>query len=78
MDSATKDDFQIPVLDISNPDVELARQLVDGAEKYGFIFIRNHNGEMASSDIDSMFELVRGRCPSSSHVAYAQQFSSSI
>ena len=62
MNSATKDNFRIPVLDISSPAVEPARQLVNAAEKYGFIFIRNQYGEMQSSDIDSMFQLVRGWC----------------
>ncbi len=61
MNAKTDDHFRIPVLDITNPTNDLASALVDAAEKYGFIFIRNHNGAISHTDIDRAFDIVRSR-----------------
>ncbi|KAK3081585.1 hypothetical protein LTS18_005104 [Coniosporium uncinatum] len=50
--------LQIPVIDISSPSVDTARQLVNAASEYGFIFVRNTDkAGIPDTDIDGMFEL---------------------
>lgn len=53
-----RDEFRIPVLDISSPSDGLAREMVDVAEKYGFIFIRNRSAAASTAQIDGAFTLV--------------------
>lgn len=59
MDVTSQDDFEIPVLDISDLSEEAAKAMVDAAERYGFIFIRNNQNAIPSAQIDGAFELVR-------------------
>lgn len=48
----------IPVIDISNPSSEVARQVLDAASTHGFLFIKNDGVTIPPQDIDGMFELV--------------------
>lgn len=59
MSSDTQDEAIIPVLDISVPDAATGKQLVDAAERYGFVFIRIQGSDISPKEIDEAFELVR-------------------
>lgn len=48
----------IPVIDISNPSDEVARQVLDAASTHGFLFIKNDGVTIPAQDIDAMFKLV--------------------
>lgn len=50
----------IPVIDISGslPQRELAKQIVDAAATYGFVYIRNLGKDIPVEAIDSIFDLV--------------------
>lgn len=48
----------IPIIDISGDQAEVARQLVDAAEEHGFIYIRNLGKDIPASDVDTAFKLV--------------------
>ena len=52
---------QIPVIDVSGttPEVEVAKQLVDAASTYGFVYIKNEGKDIPVETIDSLFELVK-------------------
>jgi hypothetical protein len=54
------DPLQIPVVDISGPDLEerIADQLVDAAKVHGFVYIRNLGRDIPIKDIDHAFDLV--------------------
>ncbi len=47
----------IPVIDISAPSPQVARQVLDAATKHGFLFIQNHD-LISPQDIRDMFDLV--------------------
>ncbi|KAF4120444.1 Isopenicillin N synthase [Geosmithia morbida] len=47
----------IPIIDLSGPQDDVARQLVDAAEKHGFIYIRNLGKDIGPDAIDEAFEL---------------------
>ncbi|KAF2997168.1 hypothetical protein E8E13_005826 [Curvularia kusanoi] len=47
----------IPVIDISNPSEEVARQVLDAASTHGFLFIKNDGVAIPPKDIDDMFKL---------------------
>lgn len=49
----------IPVIDISQPSVGVARQVLDAASTYGFLFIKNDGVTIPPNAIDDMFRLVR-------------------
>lgn len=51
---------QIPVIDISGslPDNEIAKQLVEAATDYGFVYVKNEGKDIPVEVIDSIFELV--------------------
>jgi isopenicillin N synthase-like dioxygenase len=49
---------QIPVIDLSGPEPEVAKQLVDAAASYGFVYVRNLGKDIPVEDIDSTFALV--------------------
>jgi len=61
---------QIPVIDISGsqPESEVAKELVDAAATYGFVYVKNEGKDISVKDIDRTFELVRNfdSSPSSS------------
>ncbi|KAI9886333.1 MAG: hypothetical protein M1823_001841 [Watsoniomyces obsoletus] len=59
MDSHTSDNFQIPVIELSADKSSVAQELVDAAEKYGFIFIRNRHEEIPIQEIENAFDLSR-------------------
>ena len=48
----------IPIIDISGDQDEVARQLVQAAEDHGFIYIKNLGKNIATPDIDEAFKLV--------------------
>lgn len=54
----------IPVIDVSGNEGEVARQLVDAAEEHGFIYIRNVRLDITPNTIDEAFRLVSKLCPS--------------
>ncbi|UPX15094.1 uncharacterized protein EKO05_0005556 [Ascochyta rabiei] len=49
----------IPVIDISRPSDEIARQVLDAASTHGFLFIKNDGVTIPPKDIDDMFKLSR-------------------
>lgn len=52
---------QIPVIDISGsiPQAEVAKQLVDAAATYGFVYVKNQGKDIPVEVIDGIFQLVR-------------------
>lgn len=50
---------EIPVIDISQPSTEVARQVLEAASTHGFLFIKNDGVTISTQDIDDMFALVR-------------------
>ena len=57
--SSTTTDL-IPVIDISGStsEAEVAKQLVDAATTYGFVYLRNEGKDIPIEAIDSLFEHV--------------------
>lgn len=49
----------IPIIDISGDEVDVARQLVNAAEEHGFIYIKNLALNITPDAIDEAFQLVR-------------------
>jgi len=51
---------QIPVINISgtSPEAEVAKQLVDAAATYGFVYVKNEGKDIPVDIIDGLFELV--------------------
>lgn len=51
---------QIPIIDISGvlPEIEVAKQLVDAATTYGFVYIKNEGKDIPVEVIDNIFALV--------------------
>lgn len=58
MSQTSTDKVDIPVLDISTPNAQVGRELVDAAARYGFVFIRNQGSEIPPTEIGQAFELV--------------------
>ena len=52
---------QIPVIDISGsrPETEVAKELVDAAATYGFVYIKNEGKDIPVEVINDVFQLVR-------------------
>jgi isopenicillin N synthase-like dioxygenase len=50
---------QLPVLDISVPNHEIAGHLVETISQYGFVYIKNHGLDLPPQEIDDMFQLVQ-------------------
>ena len=48
----------IPVIDLSGPETEVAKQLVDAAETYGFVYVRILGKDIPFEAIDNVFALV--------------------
>lgn len=51
-------DAGIPVIDISNPTAETAKEVLDAASTHGFLFIKNDGATIPPKDIADMFALV--------------------
>jgi hypothetical protein len=49
---------EIPVIDISNPSLSVAQEVLDAACTHGFLFIKNDGSTIPQADIDEMFNLV--------------------
>jgi isopenicillin N synthase-like dioxygenase len=54
---------EIPIIDLSGDQHQVAKQLVDAAEEHGFIYIRNLGKDISAADIDAAFKLVRPSHP---------------
>ncbi|KAM3066600.1 hypothetical protein ACMFMF_010106 [Clarireedia jacksonii] len=56
---STTNEGPIPVIDISGslPEAEVAKQLVDAAATYGFVYIRNLGKDIPVEAIDRTFDL---------------------
>ena len=52
---------QIPVIDISGSrsETEVAKELVDAAATYGFVYIKNEGKDIPVEVIDDVFQLVK-------------------
>ena len=48
----------IPVIDISKPNDDTAREVLEAASTHGFLFIKNDGLTIPPKDIDDMFKLV--------------------
>jgi len=54
-----KQSVQIPVIDISPSNPNAAREVLDAAANFGFVYIENNEAAgMPASDVAGMFELV--------------------
>lgn len=53
---------QIPVIDLSGslPESETAKQLVDAAATFGFVYVRNEGKDIPVEIIENIFDLVSG------------------
>ena len=60
MTTTNGDTGQIPVIDISGPtpEAEVAKQLVDAATSYGFVYIKNQGKDIPVEAIEKTFSLV--------------------
>lgn len=58
MSRPEEEDTSIPVIDISNPSLEVAQQVLEAASTHGFLFIKNDGVTIPPQDIDDMFKLV--------------------
>ncbi|EDN95653.1 hypothetical protein SS1G_11532 [Sclerotinia sclerotiorum 1980 UF-70] len=58
---SSTDEGKIPIIDISGsvPEAEVAKQLVDAAATFGFVYIRNLGKDIPVDAIDRTFELSR-------------------
>jgi isopenicillin N synthase-like dioxygenase len=73
-------DSTIPVIDISNPSDEVARQVFEAASTHGFLFIKNDGVTIPPKDIDEMFNLVCTHTafyPLHTHTSQSKEFFSS-
>lgn len=48
----------IPVIDLSGPEAEVAKQLTDAAETYGFVYVRSLGKDIPIEAIDNIFASV--------------------
>lgn len=51
----------IPIVDLSGDETDVARQLVNAAEDHGFIYIKSLGQNIAPESIDEAFKLVSER-----------------
>ena len=51
---------QIPVIDLSGslPESQIAKDLVDAAATYGFVYVKNQGKDIPAEVIDGIFDLV--------------------
>ncbi|KAF2489761.1 oxidoreductase-like protein, partial [Lophium mytilinum] len=47
----------IPVIDISSPSSETARNILNAASTFGFVFVKNHDVGIPPADIQAIFDL---------------------
>ena len=50
--------IQLPVIDLSYPTGETARQIIRAATEYGFFYIRSQNLEIDAKTVNGIFGLV--------------------
>ncbi|KAI9894315.1 MAG: hypothetical protein M1814_003071 [Vezdaea aestivalis] len=55
MDSASM--VNLPIIDISSPSLQTGKDLVDAAEKYGFVFIKNLGSHISPEDLEEAFQI---------------------
>ncbi len=63
---------QIPVIDLSEPESEVAKQLVDAAATFGFVYVRSLGKDIPVEDIDSIFALVIPSGKGIAHITNAE------
>jgi isopenicillin N synthase-like dioxygenase len=51
----------IPIIDLSGDEADVARQLVSAAEDHGFIYIKSLGQNVTPESINEAFRLVRER-----------------
>ena len=56
--SSNGETTNIPVIDISSGDAAVGKALIQAAEQYGFVFVKNLGNDISTSDIDEAFQLV--------------------
>ncbi|OCK93267.1 Clavaminate synthase-like protein [Cenococcum geophilum 1.58] len=59
MGSANDTGINIPVIDISSPSLDVAKDILEAASTYGFVFVKNHEVGIPPEDIQGMFDLSR-------------------
>jgi hypothetical protein len=62
------EDTDIPVINISKPSDDVARQVLEAASTHGFLFIQNDGVTIPPEDIEDMFKLVGLRTPIGIHL----------
>ena len=58
MEGSNPPGFQIPVIDLTANIESLGKDVVDAAEQYGFVFIRNQTQGISAEAIERAFDLV--------------------
>jgi len=68
MPHSEMEDTDIPVIDVSQPSDDVARQVLEAASTHGFLFIKNDGVTIPPQDIDDMFKLVGPCTPADIHL----------
>ncbi|OCK82339.1 putative oxidoreductase [Lepidopterella palustris CBS 459.81] len=68
MSSVNGNEAGIPVIDISSPSPDVAKEILHAVAKYGFVFVKNHEVGIPPEDIQGMFDLSRDFFSSPSEV----------
>jgi len=50
--------LSLPIIDVSSSDSQTAKDILDAASRYGFVFIKNYESYLSSEQITAMFSLV--------------------
>ncbi|KAI0420205.1 oxidoreductase [Xylaria grammica] len=56
---ASKPSADLPIIDLTRPDAEIAKQITDGAIKWGFVYVRSKGLGFQKSYLDGAFDLAR-------------------
>jgi hypothetical protein len=51
---------ELPIIDVSSSDLQAAKDILNAACTYGFVFIKGYESIIPESDINDMFSLVYG------------------
>ena len=61
MQLSNQEAINIPVIDISVANSQIAEQLINAVVQWGFVFIKAHGSGFTSDIIDNMFQIVSSR-----------------
>jgi hypothetical protein len=64
--TSENDTIELPIIDISSPTLEVGRQMIDAAAKYGFLYVDTKGTDFTAEMVDREFELV-SLSPASEH-----------